>query len=112
MTICLIQHLWHLLINENTLLLAILLLGTVQWDWVGFWICAGWKEILGGGVEADDQTVLSWSTVMQYYNVQWTSDVRERVLEWQNEREYLIVMGYILLNELQNVFKWLSQCSR
>ena len=40
------------------LLLAILLLGTVQWDWVGFWIFARWKEIAGGGVEADDQTVL------------------------------------------------------
>ena len=54
----LIQRLWHMLINQNALLLAILLLGIVQWDWVGFWICVGWKEIGGGGVEADDQTVL------------------------------------------------------
>ena len=50
--------------NHNTLSLAVLLPGTVQWDWAGFWISAGLKEIGGGGVEADDQTVLSWSTVM------------------------------------------------
>ena len=33
-------------------------LGTVQWDQAEFWICVGWKETAGGGVEADDQIVL------------------------------------------------------
>ena len=44
--------------NQNALLLAIFLLGTVQWDKARFWICAKWKEIAGGGVEVHDQTVL------------------------------------------------------
>ena len=45
-TICRIQHLWHLFINWNMLLLAIHLLGTVQWDRAGVWICAGWRRWL------------------------------------------------------------------
>ena len=99
-TVCWIQRLCHLSINQNTLLFAVLLLGTVQWDCAGFWISAGLTEIAGRGVEADDQTVLSWSTVMHNGPATWGKGWLER----QSEREYPTVMSYISLSELRNAY--------
>ena len=78
-TICWIQRLWHLFINWNVLLLATHLLGTVQWDWAGVWICAGWRKWL---VEKESW-MIGWSVVkcrgqkLQLSNWSWRYSERE-----------------------------------
>ena len=47
--------------NQNALLLAVLLLGPVQWDWAGVWIRAGWKI---------------WLVVEERWRIEWCVEER------------------------------------
>ena len=40
------QHLWRPIIIRDALFYVILLLGTVQWDWIGVGMRAEWKKRL------------------------------------------------------------------
>ena len=40
------QHLWRLIVIRDALFYVILLLGTVQWDWIGVGMRAEWKRRL------------------------------------------------------------------
>ena len=51
-----------MLINQNALLLAVLLLGTVQYDWAGVWMCAGWKSWL----VAEQSWMIEWYIVKHH----------------------------------------------
>ena len=48
-----------MLINQNALLLAVVLLGTVHWDWAGVWTCTGWKIWL----VAKESWMIEWYVV-------------------------------------------------
>ena len=77
------------------------LLGTVQWDWTGFW---------KGTAKIDKKLMMCKET--ERGNVQGSRSIkRERQLsDCQYERVRLIVMGCILLEKLQNIRGELRQC--